>query len=97
LYRQISANNSFTSDVESRLSGNVDSCDTGIFTVQDHATVPAKLELLKAMNICDILNPSFQGIAGDIYVTRFPIYLGTDVSLQRLHTYHSLKILAIFI
>ena len=27
---------------------------------------PTKLELLKAMKICDILNPSFQGIAGDI-------------------------------
>jgi hypothetical protein len=27
---------------------------------------PTKLELLKAMKICDILNSSFQGIAGDI-------------------------------
>jgi hypothetical protein len=27
---------------------------------------PTKLELLKAMKICDILNPSFPGIAGDI-------------------------------
>jgi len=26
---------------------------------------PTKLELLKAIKICDILNPSFQGIAGD--------------------------------
>jgi hypothetical protein len=26
---------------------------------------PTKLELLKAIKICAILNPSFQGIAGD--------------------------------
>jgi hypothetical protein len=27
---------------------------------------PTKLELLKVIKICDILNPGFQGIAGDI-------------------------------
>jgi hypothetical protein len=27
---------------------------------------PTKLELLKAIKTCDIINPSFQGIAGDI-------------------------------
>jgi len=27
---------------------------------------PTKPELLKAMKICDILNPSFQALAGDI-------------------------------
>jgi hypothetical protein len=26
---------------------------------------PTKLELLKVIKICDILNPSFKGIAGD--------------------------------
>ena len=30
------------------------------------AITPTKLELLKTMKICDILNSSFQGIAGDI-------------------------------
>jgi hypothetical protein len=28
---------------------------------------PTKLELLKSMKICAMLNPSFQGTAGDIY------------------------------
>ncbi len=30
---------------------------------------PTKLELLKAMKICDILNPSFQSLADDICYT----------------------------
>jgi len=37
-----------------------------LFLLIPETQISPKLELLEAIKICDILNPSFQGIAGDI-------------------------------
>ena len=42
---------------------------------------PTKLELLKAIKICDILNPSFQGIAGVI------CYLSVNIKVLEIVRY----------
>ena len=39
--------------------------DVGVMRSGMKPVLSPKLELLKGIKICDILNPSFQGIAGD--------------------------------